>query len=284
MARTRFSDYLALTKPRLASLAIFSAFVGFYSASEGPLDFARLLRMLCGTAFVAAAAMTLNQWMEADRDQQMQRTALRPIASGRMPASQALGFGLMLALAGFWILAGLGLFPVAVAAAILASYLGIYTPLKTRTPLCTLVGAVPGALPPLIGWSAATGGADFRAWVLFSVIFLWQMPHFLAINWLYREDFQRAGFRMLSAEDPEGRAVGRQMLLYGSALLPVSLLPTFLGMAGPVYFIAALSAGSAATLLLAVNLRKLDSKSKLLFRMSIAHLTLLLLALVLDKA
>lgn len=284
MARARLADYVELTKPRLASLALFSTFVGFYLGSEGDLNFPMLLTTLIGTALVAASAMALNQWMESSLDRKMSRTASRPIPAGRLSPEAAYRFGVILAVLGFVILAkGAGPLPVWIATLIFASYLLLYTPLKTRTALCTLVGAIPGALPPLIGWSAARGHFDSRIWVLCAMIFLWQMPHFLAIAWLYREDFKSAGFQMLSSEDPDGRSVGGQMLLYGTALLPVSLLPTFVGLTGPLYFWTALLSGSAMFLLWLTSLKQLDRRSKLLFRASIAHLTILLVMMVLDK-
>jgi protoheme IX farnesyltransferase len=203
-----------------------------------------ILHTILGTALIASGTAALNQWYEREADRKMRRTADRPIPSGRLSADRALLFGILLSIAGFaelglglnWLSAFLGLFT-------LLSYLFLYTPLKQRTPLSTLVGAFPGAMPPIIGYAAASGVLDAHAWTLFAILFLWQFPHFLAIAWMYREDYERAGIRMLPVVQPSGEATARQIVLYSLALIPVSMAPSLLGMSGKIYFFGALALG-----------------------------------------
>ena len=284
LSSARFSDYMELSKARLVSLVLLSMAVGFFLASPGKMDFPLFLVSLLGTAFVAVGSMSLNQWMEWREDSEMPRTAGRPIPAGRMRPAEALLFGAGTSLAGLLIL----FFAVNVISAFLASltllsYLLLYTPLKRKTSLCTIVGALPGALPPLIGWAAATGKTSFEGWLIFTIIFLWQMPHFLAIAWLYRKDYASAGFCMLSVTDPSGKQVSRQILLYSLALLPVSLLPPVLGILGPLYFFGALLFGLGFIAVSIESLKGLDPKAGLLFRGSILYLSALLILMVLDK-
>lgn len=283
-SRAKLADYLELTKPRLVSLVILSAFVGFFLGSKGPLDAFLLLTSLLGTGLVAGGSMCLNQWMERGEDARMNRTASRPLPSGRIQPAEAFFFGTALSLAGTFLL----YFAVNLSAAVLAvlttlSYLLLYTPLKRKTSLCTIVGAVPGALPPLIGWAAAQGRTSYESWLLFAVLFLWQMPHFLAIAWIYRKEYAAAGFQMLSVIDPSGAQVGRQIALYSLALLPVSLLPTAAGITGSLYFFGALGLGIFFVTQGVLSLKNLDAKARSLFRNSILYLTLLLVLMVLDK-
>jgi heme o synthase len=197
---------------------------------------------LLGTALVAAGASALNMLLERRTDALMLRTRNRPVAAGRLRVPEALAFGLALTLSGLGVLRfGAGALPALVALVTWASYLFAYTPLKTRTSLSTIVGAFPGALPPVIGWAAARGQIEPGAVVLFAILFLWQIPHFLAIAWIYRADYARAGFPMLPVVEPDGRSTGRQAILYCAALLPVSLAPTLVGMTGTGYFVAALA-------------------------------------------
>ncbi len=243
-ARRRLSDFVALTKPRITFLVVLTAMVGFLAARRGAWDPVLLLRALAGTALVAGAASALNQWVERDADALMRRTLRRPLPAGRLVPRDSVVFGLVLAAVGTAYLAlTVGVLAGALAAATAASYLLVYTPLKRVTSLATVAGAVPGAIPPMIGWAAARGRLDAGAWVLFLILFFWQMPHFLALAALYRRDYARAGFRVLSVVDPDGASTGRQSALYALALLPVSLMPAFLGMAGRVYFFGALALG-----------------------------------------
>jgi heme o synthase len=237
-------DYIELTKPRITWLILMSTAVGYFFGHQGAWSFWSVLHTILGTALIASGTAALNQWYEREADRKMRRTADRPIPSGRLSADRALIFGILLSVAGFaelafglnWLSAFLGLFT-------LLSYLFLYTPLKQRTPLSTLVGAFPGAMPPIIGYAAASGILDAQAWTLFAILFLWQFPHFLAIAWMYREDYERAGIRMLPVVQPSGEATARQIVLYSLALIPVSMAPSLLGMSGKIYFFGALALG-----------------------------------------
>lgn len=234
------ADYWTLTKPEVNFLVLVSALVGFYLAAPGKLNGWLLFHTLMGTLLVASGTGTLNQYLERRSDAFMRRTANRPLPSGRLAPHEALWFGVSLAIIGgaeLWIAAN----PLtsALALATLASYLIFYTPLKRKTPLCTVVGAFPGAMPPLIGWAAVRNGLSAEAWVLYAILFLWQFPHLLAIAWMYREDYARAGLLMLPRRDHEGRATVRQIMACTLALLPVSLIPALTGHAGTVYLIGA---------------------------------------------
>ena len=244
--RARVAGFVQLTKPRITVLVVLTTLVGFLVAAPRPLPVLILLHTLVGTAMAAGAAGALNQWAERRADAEMRRTARRPLPSGTLAPREALVFGLLLTVAGTAYLAlTANALASALAALTVGSYLLLYTPLKRVTSLATVVGAVPGALPPMIGWAAARGHLGAEAWVLFGIVFLWQMPHFLALAQLYRADYARAGFRMLTVEDASGASAGRQSLLYALALVPVSLLPTPLGLAGGVYFAGTLALGIA---------------------------------------
>jgi len=241
LVRFRFADYVELTRPRMAVLVLFTLAAGFGLASAGPVDLARLLHTVFGTALVVAGASALNQAFERHSDALMERTASRPVPSGRLQPATVLLFGGSLALAGLAYLALAVRQPLAVMAAAFAfaSYVFLYTPLKRTTTLNTLVGAVPGAMPPVIGWTAVTNSFDPAVAVLFAVLFLWQVPHFLAIAWIYRHDYARAGLRMLPVLDPSGDRTARCMVGYCLALLLVSALPSALGWTGPMYLLGA---------------------------------------------
>lgn len=246
LAPRRVADFVTLTKPRITFLVVLTALVGFLAAGAGggPTDVARLLETLAGTALVAGAASALNQWAEREADAVMRRTLRRPIPAGRLAPRESALFGIGLGAAGIVYLAvAVGGLAAFLAASTAASYLLVYTPLKKVTSLATVVGAVPGAIPPLIGWAAARGRLDPGAWVLFFILFFWQMPHFLALAALYRRDYARAGFRVLPVVDPGGASTARQSVLYALALLVVSLMPTLAWMAGPLYFFGALVLG-----------------------------------------
>jgi protoheme IX farnesyltransferase len=246
-------DYIDLTKPRITWLILMSTGIGYYFglpkapgwlAMLGSVHWLTLLHTVMGTGLLASGTAALNQWYERDPDSRMRRTKNRPLPAGRISASGALLYGLALSLAGFLDLwAGASLLAAVIGAFTLVSYLCLYTPLKRRTWLSTTIGAIPGAMPPLIGYAAATGRLTPEAWVLAAILFLWQFPHFYAIAWMYREDYARAGIVMLPVVEPDGRSTARQMVLYGMALVPVSLLPTFLGMTGNLYLAGALGAG-----------------------------------------
>ncbi len=286
--RNRFSavgDYWTLTKPEVNFLVVVSTLVGFYLGSPGRLDWLLLVHTLLGTLLVASGTATLNQFMEREADSRMRRTAMRPLPAGRLSPSKAFWFGMMLSAAGgiyLWRLVN-GL-ASALAVFTLATYLLVYTPLKRKTPLCTLVGAFPGAVPPLIGWAAARGGLNGEAWVLSGILFLWQFPHFLAIAWMYREDYARAGLLMLPPDDREGRSTTLRILVYSSALLPVSLAPVMMGQVGLIYFFGAIILGLG---LLGCGGRLAVTRSKALARRvvlaSVVYLPLVFALMMFDK-
>jgi protoheme IX farnesyltransferase len=248
LQRARAADWLELTKPRITTMVVVTTLVGFVAASAGPAWGLPLAAALAGTGLVAAGASVLNQVMERHTDALMLRTRERPLPSGRLGVAEAQAIGALLTVAGLAVLAVLcGRLAAAVAFATWASYLLAYTPLKRRTPLATLVGAVPGALPPVIGWAAARGRLEPGAFLLFAILFLWQIPHFLAIAWLYRDDYARAGFPMLPVVDREGSFTARQAVLHSAALLVVSLGPAVAGFAGPAYVAGAVLLGTGLT-------------------------------------
>jgi protoheme IX farnesyltransferase len=242
--RSSIPDFLALTKPEVNFLIVIATFTGFYLGYPGdsqnfPVE--RMLNALVGTLLVASGTGTLNQYLEHRFYAQMRRTSRRPIAAGRLRPRAAAWFGISLSIVGsVYLLVTVNLISSALAVFTAATYLLIYTPLKRKTPLCTLVGAVPGAMPPLIGWAAASGSVtSARAWMLYAVLFLWQFPHFMAIAWMYRQDYARAGYLVLPPGEQSGRFMSWQALLAALALIPVSLIPTVVGHAGIVHFVLA---------------------------------------------
>jgi heme o synthase len=238
--RGRAADYVTLAKPRLNLLVVASAMVGYVMGGGSMADVPLVLATFVGTALVAGGASAYNQVIERKADAQMHRTRLRPMADGRLQPPEGLVFGTIMAVAGFALLAlAANLLSAMVAAATLVIYAAIYTPMKPRTSFATVVGAIPGALPPVIGWAAATGTLSLGGWVLFGIVFLWQLPHFLAIAWMYRADYARAGYPMLPVIEPDGRSTARQSVAYAAALLPMSLAPTIAGMATTTYFVGA---------------------------------------------
>ena len=241
-------DYIELTKPRITWLILMSTGIGYFfglpSHAWREINWLLLLHTILGTGLIASGTAALNQWYERAADLKMHRTAGRPLPSGRLIAGRALAFGIALSVAGFlelWL--GVNLLSGLIGAFTLASYLFLYTPMKQRTWWSTTVGAVPGAMPPMIGYAAAAGAITRESWVLFAILFLWQFPHFYSIAWMYKEDYARAGIRMLPVVDPDCRSTARQIVLYGIALIPVSLVPGMLGMTGRIYFVGALILG-----------------------------------------
>lgn len=282
---SKASDYWALTKPEVNVLVLVSTLAGFYLASPGHINWALLGQVLVGTLLVASGTATLNQFVERKFDAQMRRTLRRPLPAGRVDPSHALCFGILLSAAGGLYLAlAVNALASILAVLTLLTYLVFYTPLKRKTPLCTLVGAFPGAMPPLIGWAAARGTLNLEAWVLYAMLFLWQFPHFLAIAWLYREDYRRAGYLMLPAEDREGRSMAWQVLVFSTALVAVSLIPSWLGQVGPIYFLGALALGLG---FLNYGVRLAVSRSKVLARQvlhaSVVYLPLIFSLMMLGK-
>ena len=241
-------NYIELTKPRITWLILMSTGIGYFfglpSHHLADLNLLLLFHTILGTALIASGTAALNQWYERDADVKMRRTADRPLPSGRLDATRALWFAIALSVAGFLELY-LGAKPLAawIGAFTLASYLFLYTPLKRRTWWSTTIGAIPGAMPPMIGYAAAAGAITSESWVLFAILFLWQFPHFYSIAWMYKEDYARAGIQMLPVVEPDCRSTARQIVLYGIALIPVSLVPGMLGMSGRIYLVGALLLG-----------------------------------------
>jgi protoheme IX farnesyltransferase len=283
--RERVAAYIELTKPRITFLIVLTSAAGFGLASRGKVDYLALLNALFGIALLSSGIATLNQYAERDLDGLMRRTASRPLPSGKLAPWEALAFGVLLTvLAEVYLLVLVNPLSALLGLTVIAGYLFAYTPLKTRTSLSTLVGAFPGAVPPLIGWSAARGTISLEGWVLFAILFLWQFPHFLAIAWMYREDYARAGILMLPVVEPDGRVTAQQIVVYTLMLIPVSLLPTMLGMSGKVYFYGAIVLG---LLFLYSSVRAAFSMSRQqarrLLLASVLYLPLLFILMVLNK-
>jgi protoheme IX farnesyltransferase len=285
LTRSRAADYLELTKPRVAVLVLFTVAVGAVLAAPGNLNLVVLLHTLAGTALVAAGASALNQLLERHSDALMRRTENRPLPAGRLYPSEVLLFGCGLGLAGIVYLATALDHPWAavVAAVTFLSYVCVYTPLKRWTTLNTLVGAVPGALPPVIGWTALRGSLGLDALALFGIVFLWQVPHFLAIAWIYRDDYARARLRMLPVNDRSGVRTGRTMLIYTAALLLVSLAPVLIGGAGPLYLVGALVLGGGFLVRAIAFMRaSTQAQARSVLRASLIYLPVLFALLLLD--
>jgi protoheme IX farnesyltransferase len=279
-----FSDYVSLTKPRLNLLVVLTSAAGYYlGAANGP-ELVPMAKAVLGTALVAGGSAVLNQVYERDTDALMRRTRLRPLPDQRVTPHEATVYGCLLSAAGIAILAlSTHWIAAALALATLAIYVLIYTPMKRKSTLSTVVGAVPGALPAVIGWSAARGDISIGGWTLFAIVFLWQIPHFLAIAWMYRDDYRAAGFPMLPVVEPDGLRTGQQALLYAAALLPVSIGPSVVGVAGWAYFWLALA---LSTILLVLSAqfarRRTDGSARTLFFFSIIYLPLIWTVMVLD--
>jgi len=279
------ADLAALTKPRVVMMIVVTTIVGYYVGLTGPADWARLLHLTVGTILAAGGTLALNQYWERDVDARMERTRSRPLPDGRLTPLEALVFGAAITALGVAYLAAfVGMAPAAVTLATFVLYLFAYTPLKLRTALCTIVGAVPGALPPVTGWVAARDDAGAGAWVLFGILFLWQLPHTLAIARLYRDDYARAGVRLLPVIDPDGTSTERQIVTGCLALLGVSLLPTLMGLAGSLYFTGALALGVGFVVLGARQALapSLTGARRVLFA-SLLYLPALLTLLALDR-
>jgi heme o synthase len=282
---TRVTDYIALTKPRLNFLVVATSAAGYYLGAVDRPNLFAMMAAVGGTALVAGGAAVLNQVYERDTDALMRRTRQRPLPDGRIDIFDAKVFGAVLSAAGLLLLAAqANLLAAALALTTLAVYLAVYTPIKRRTPLATLVGAVPGALPPLIGWAASHQSVSIGGAALFAIVFLWQIPHFMAIAWLYRDDYAKAGFPMLPVIEPEGRRAARHALLYAAALVPVTLVPAYVSVSGRVYAAAAVVLGLALLWLAAQFARtRSDASARALFFGSIIYLPLLWICMIADK-
>jgi len=282
---SRANAYIALTKPDVSFLVLMTTAAGYYMGARGPVNWLHMSHVIFGTLLIAGGTAALNHYVERESDRYMRRTASRPLPSGVLQPGRALVFGVALAIAGavdLYLAAGALASGLGVVTCL--SYLLAYTPLKKRTVWATFVGAFPGAVPPMIGWVAATGSLDRGAWLLFAILFLWQFPHFYAISWMYREDYARAGILMLPVVDREGTRTFRQIILYAAALVGVSLLPAVLGLAGIVYFFGALV---VCTALLQVCLwaasNKTNARAKWLMHATVLHIPLLLGLMAYDK-
>jgi heme o synthase len=280
-----FADYVALTKPRLNFLVVATSAAGYYLGGPRSVDIVSMAQAVAGTALVAGGAAVLNQFYERDTDALMRRTRSRPLPDGRVAPGDARVFGLALSLGGLVLLAArANWLSAALALVTLVVYLSVYTPMKRRTPLSTLVGAVPGALPAVIGWTASHGSIALGGATLFAIVFLWQIPHFMAIAWMYREDYGHAGFPMLPVIDPEGRRAGRQAVIYAAALVPVSLVPAMTGMSGTIYFVLALVLGIALLVLASrFAATRSDAAARALFFGSITYLPLIWIVMIADR-
>jgi len=284
---SKLSDYWALTKPEINFLIAIATAAGFWMGIDAALPlfpWMRFLHAILGTLLVASGAAALNQLIELPFDAQMRRTARRPLVAGRVAPSHALWFGLLLSVVGVAYLATSNALASLLAAVTLASYLFLYTPLKRITPLCTLVGAIPGAAPPLIGWAAARGRLDAAAWVLFAIVFLWQFPHFMSIAWLYREDYAHAGYRVLPSGENRNRFVMWQTVAPAALLFLVGLIPTMTGLSGFAYFGVALAVGGVFLLYSAkFATHRTTAGARQLLMVSVLYLPAMFALLVLDK-
>src|SRR5215813_5927217 len=283
--RERVAAYVELTKPRITFLIVLTSAAGFALASRGKVDYVALVSALFGIALLSSGIATLNQYAERDLDGLMRRTANRPLPSGKLASWEALTFGVVLTvLAEVYLFVLVNPLSAVLGLTVIAGYLFAYTPLKTRTSLSTLIGAFPGAVPPLIGWTAARGTISLEGWVLFAILFLWQFPHFLAIAWMYREDYRRAGILMLPVVEPDGRVTAQQIVVYTLMLIPVSLLPALLGMSGKLYLVGAVLLGLLflySSLRAALSMSRQHARRLLLA--SVLYLPLLFFLMVLNK-
>ena len=283
MART--AAFWALAKPDVTFLVVLTTGLGYCAGSRGAFDWLALVQVVFGTLLLSAGTAAMNQYVERRLDSQMRRTAGRPLPSGAVAPRDALVFSATLMFAGLVHLF-LVVHPLAalLGACSAITYLALYTPLKTRTPWCTFVGAFPGAVPPLIGWAAARHSLDAPGWLLFAILFLWQFPHFLSIAWIYREDYSRAGIRMLPVVDPSGRSTFRQIVGYSAALIPASLLPSIAGIAGVPYLFGALLLGIALLQVSLWTAREQTNRAAMwLMHSTVIHIPLLMGLLVYDK-
>ncbi|HEV2882260.1 MAG TPA: heme o synthase [Pyrinomonadaceae bacterium] len=284
--REKMSAYYELTKPRITFLVALTTSAGFLLGStRGAFDYGLFAHTLAGVALLCSGISALNQWMERDLDRLMRRTARRPLPLGTLTPRAALVFGLALTLgAEIYLAAFVNVLSAFCGVTVIVGYLLCYTPLKTRTSLSTLVGAFPGAVPPLLGWAAATNHVGLEAWVLFAILFLWQFPHFFAIAWMYREDYARAGILMLPVVEPEGRLTKQQIVLWTLMLVPVSLAPAALGISGAIYFFGALVLGALflwSSIAAAVTLSRRNARRVLLA--SVLYLPVLFVLMVINQ-
>lgn len=284
-ARDKIAAYIELTKPRIAFMLVLTAAAGFFVGSVGTLDYVRFANAMIGIALLAFGVATLNQWLERRIDVLMERTAKRPLPTGRVTSGEALVFGLLQCIVAevylFYLVNSL---TALLGLIVIVGYVLFYTPLKTRTSASTAIGAIPGAMPPLMGWTSASGEITLGAWALFIMLFLWQFPHFFAIAWMYREEYAKAGIIMLPVIDRDGHITARQIVLFAFLLLPVSLAPFFLGFSGIIYLIGASLLGIWFLVESILTARaKSQSKARRLLMVSVLYLPLIFGLLVLDN-
>jgi len=283
--REKLAAYYELTKPRITFLVVLTTAAGFLLGTSGAFNYRLFSHTMLGVALLCSGISTLNQWMERDLDGLMRRTARRPLPLGTLAPRAALIFGLSLTVsAEIYLAAFVNLLSAFCGLTVIVGYLLCYTPLKTRTSLSTLVGAFPGAVPPLLGWAAATNHVGLEAWVLFAILFLWQFPHFFAIAWMYREDYARAGILMLPVVEPEGRLTKQQIVVWTLLLIPVSLAPAALGISGAIYFFGALLLGALflwSSIAAAVSLSRRNARRVLLA--SVLYLPVLFVLMVINQ-
>jgi protoheme IX farnesyltransferase len=284
-SKSRAADFAALAKPRLNMLVVMSALAGYLMGTTEGIAPLPLLATLAGTGLVAGGASAFNQLLERDLDGLMRRTRMRPLPDRRLQPVEAAIFGALITITGLLVLAAFAnLLAAGVALVTHLSYVVVYTPLKRRSSFGTVIGGIPGALPPVIGWAAARGALTSEAWTLFGIVFLWQLPHFLAIAWMYREDYGRAGYPMLPVLEPDGHSTARQSLIYATALLPLSLAPTLLGLTGKIYFAGALVLGVWYMYLAFRFVRTRDVRdARRLFFGSIVYLPLVWILMIANK-
>jgi heme o synthase len=279
--RTKVADFIELTKPRITLLVLITTLVGFYMGARDGLQLMLLFHTILGTAFVAGGASALNQYSERDLDARMLRTRNRPLPDGRLSPAEALRFSAVISIVGVvYLCLFVNLLTGLLGALTLSAYIFVYTPLKTRTTFCTLIGAIPGAMPPMMGWTAMRGEIDAVALALFAILFLWQMPHFFAIAWIFTEDYARGGFSMHTSSV----STGRQIIFFCCALIPISLLPTMLGVTGTMYFVGSMLLGFVYLGYgFAVALFRSNTHAQRLLRFSVLYLPVLLVLMMLDK-
>ncbi|SRR6266571_4514883 len=284
-ATDKLAAYAELTKPRITFLVVLTAAAGFCMGSSAGINYVGLLNMAIGITLLSSGVATLNQYLERELDGLMRRTKARPLPSGKLSPAEAAVFGIALSVAATAYLAlSVNNLSALLGVATLAAYLFVYTPLKTRTTLSTVLGAFPGAMPPFIGWVAARGEITIQAWVLFAILFLWQFPHFLAIAWMYRDDYARAGIKMLPVVEPEGKVTGQQIISYTLLLVPVSLLPVVTGLAGSVYLVGAAAIGIGFLYFSArAALARTAWQARQLLLASVVYLPILFVLMVLNR-
>ncbi|MFL6374518.1 MAG: heme o synthase [Pyrinomonadaceae bacterium] len=283
--RDRVAAYVELTKPRIAILLVLTSAAGFYMGTKGRFDVVLFVNMLVSITLLAFGVATLNQYWERDLDELMPRTAARPLPTGRVGSTEALFFGIaQCVIAEVYLALAVNVLTAFLGALVIVGYVLVYTPLKTRTSASTAIGAIPGALPPLMGWTAAANDISIGAWALFAMQFLWQFPHFLSIAWIFRHEYARAGIKMLPAVEPDGKITARQIVLFSLMLLPTSLAPFFFGISGTIFLIGAAVIGLWMLYASIVAARaKTDAANKRLLLVSVIYLPVLFILMVADK-